>query len=626
MTDNDSRPLARLACIRRRSLSFDGGPKVPYGKDTSGRMRLVSEVPRGLACNCTCPACDTPLIAVKNTTRSIPYFSHKGKKDCVHGAETALHQLAKEMLAEMLEIGLPDMVATHAGLSRRIHRGRVVKLDCARLEKHLGDIVPDVIVSRGEQELLVEFHVTHKCGPEKIRRIRELGLSAIEIDLSDLPYDASRDEIASALRHAPRAWLYHREIDKTKAELAQAWSKRQQAQRARDEAFKNRILAAWNRAKSGDRLPPPDLALEADMAIDRVTRLGGASFIGKHVPGATCFLVEPKGWQAMILLRLAEEPPFRQSSIDAKTVLDLLKKAGAIAPGLTGFIPPDIADTVADEDSTFATPWAVVSNFLNSLSIRHAASVINDAIRQERLDGEQRRARHAQVRREVKKILQSLSIEEGPTFRLDRWYSVPRDRFDGNSIAEAVDAGRSHYWTVVTALREISKALFDGGKPVAEALWLPIEAALERAAADYRHKEAEKERQQAEERVSRLAQHAQQTLGSDALLWINEATPFGSAPIDLARQGEDQLSTAIVQLRREANRREAVRQREHAATLSRERLREEANRRLPPDLAELFLASGQPALQGRRPIDACVDQESLALCLDLIPRKRHRRA
>ena len=57
------------------------------------------------------------------------------------------------------------------------------------MESGIGGLIPDVLVDIDGQTLAIEIFVTHRVGKEKIKRLRELDLSTIEIDLSMLDRD-----------------------------------------------------------------------------------------------------------------------------------------------------------------------------------------------------------------------------------------------------------------------------------------------------------------------------------------------------------------------------------------------------------------------------------------------------
>ena len=71
-----------------------------------GRLWGVDEVSSGLACDCVCPHCQTPLIAKKGN-RNRHHFAHYKKIDCDGSAETILHILGKQILSNASFLFIP---------------------------------------------------------------------------------------------------------------------------------------------------------------------------------------------------------------------------------------------------------------------------------------------------------------------------------------------------------------------------------------------------------------------------------------------------------------------------------------------------------------------------------------
>ena len=67
--------------------------KLPFGLK-NGQIVEINEVEKGLACNCICPSCGSPLIARKGQ-KKIHHFAHY-KADCKAALETAIHLAAKK--------------------------------------------------------------------------------------------------------------------------------------------------------------------------------------------------------------------------------------------------------------------------------------------------------------------------------------------------------------------------------------------------------------------------------------------------------------------------------------------------------------------------------------------------
>lgn len=184
-----------------------------------GKLLFVADVSRGLACGCTCLRCGQKLIAKKGPLR-LHHFSHYEITNCVGAAETVLHRLAKELLAEMDVLVIPEYSFLKKRITRSgalvehhaiIAKGGNVRIDHVRVEEGQGDFVPDIVVESGAKALIVEVAVTHKVTRAKLRRIRRRNLPAIEIQLDSSDSLLPRESLKSKLKVelTSKAWLFH---------------------------------------------------------------------------------------------------------------------------------------------------------------------------------------------------------------------------------------------------------------------------------------------------------------------------------------------------------------------------------------------------------------------------------
>jgi hypothetical protein len=270
-----------------------GSEGLAFGLRVDGRLAHISEVRSGLACRCHCPGCGALLVARKGDQVQHHFGHHgaAGERPCHGGPETALHRFAKDLLASKLTLVLPPV--HRDGERQPLHPGGNYRFDAALLEHRLGAIVPDVIVRRADRELLVEFQVTHACGPDKIAWIEKLDLAAVEIDLSGLIQSAPREALEDAiLSRAPRRWLHNPKLQRVPAVLAERVDRPLRPGRT-SAALERAYAAACRevRAKPVTSLAPA--RIEAD---------GLAHAIGLEVAGFGCFSVSPRDWQALILM------------------------------------------------------------------------------------------------------------------------------------------------------------------------------------------------------------------------------------------------------------------------------------------------------------------------------------
>ena len=143
--------------------------KLPFGKAADGRMVSVDAVVRGLDCDCVCPSCGADLVAAKGEIYQHHFRHYTDRADCIAARETAIHQFAKQIILEKLQLALPDPL------------GVMVK---ATAECRLGDIIPDVLAEYDSGETLaVEIWVAHQVPVHKVRTYNQLRQAAVEIDL-----------------------------------------------------------------------------------------------------------------------------------------------------------------------------------------------------------------------------------------------------------------------------------------------------------------------------------------------------------------------------------------------------------------------------------------------------------
>ena len=184
-----------------------GERKIPFGLK-NGKLVGVDEVVSGLSCGCVCPSCGFELQANKGEVRA-HYFSHnpsENQPECRSAFETAIHLMAKQILAEEGKIQLPSLKISRSKKDENgvLHFAEASVVDeenkafsNVNLEQRLNDIRPDIIGYSNGEPLLIEIAVTHFADAEKKRKIRNQGLAAIEIDLSEIDYEITKAELRS---------------------------------------------------------------------------------------------------------------------------------------------------------------------------------------------------------------------------------------------------------------------------------------------------------------------------------------------------------------------------------------------------------------------------------------------
>jgi len=161
--------------------------KIPYG-ERDGDLLHISEVERGLKCNCVCPVCNSLLVARKGP-KVKHHFGHYPGANC--SAETVLHQLGKRLLHRRITAAIADGTSLpitwpclHCGDQ---HEGNLVKLaHTAEMEMHLGACRPDVAILKqnGTPAAFVEIVVSHPPDENVLAYVAEHGVTLVEFHLN----------------------------------------------------------------------------------------------------------------------------------------------------------------------------------------------------------------------------------------------------------------------------------------------------------------------------------------------------------------------------------------------------------------------------------------------------------
>lgn len=179
----------------------------------NGVIVSIQDVPSGLECGCTCPACGSMLVAKKGAERA-HHFAHYHREECEYGYETSLHLAAKNIISCEKRLMLPPLYLEFSGSYKDkelLAPSKEVFFDRVELEKTVSNIIPDIICYCGTRKLAVEIYVTHKIDNPKLERIKRLDLSTIEIDLSGTNCNNVEETLSKIfLQDSPeKRWVYN---------------------------------------------------------------------------------------------------------------------------------------------------------------------------------------------------------------------------------------------------------------------------------------------------------------------------------------------------------------------------------------------------------------------------------
>ena len=179
--------------------------KIPFGIDSTGVLRHISEVESGLKCNCYCPNCKGALIARKGKVQQ-HCFQHYSA-DCGKATETAIHMFIKNVIRDCTTIKIPPHQFSYNEFT--------LKIENVEVEKSYKDIIPDVIISSGKNILFLEIYVTHSVDNDKLKKIKNYGVSTLELDVNKLGvdfYNLDKNQIIDAVINNIncKKWIYNK--------------------------------------------------------------------------------------------------------------------------------------------------------------------------------------------------------------------------------------------------------------------------------------------------------------------------------------------------------------------------------------------------------------------------------
>lgn len=218
---------------------------IAFGLDRDGRMRSVHEVAQGLPCACICPCCKAPLIARKGPVRAHHFAHAPGVTPCLGGPETALHQMAKQIVADAATIALPAMTVREPRHVEPDQSKACEEVACpaetmeirhAQVEATEDRFRPDVVISDGEKELWLEIRVAHRVMEYKHEALRRQGRGCLEIDIrdcatEDIDVDRLRRILLEEIRR--KVWLAHPAEAAARERARAEWTRKENERRAR---------------------------------------------------------------------------------------------------------------------------------------------------------------------------------------------------------------------------------------------------------------------------------------------------------------------------------------------------------------------------------------------------------
>jgi hypothetical protein len=175
-----------------------------------------------MACNCTCPACDAPLVAKKGRLK-IHHFAHSRDAECTSAVETALHLAAKSILKQGGRIYLPEVKLDFFNSlhSCVLAHEQSYLLERVEIERRVGLVIPDLLAYIRGRPVAIEVRVTHAVDKPKAAHFRMLGISVLEIDLSRAARSLTLEELEPlVIGPGPhKMWVYNAAAERKRRQI-----------------------------------------------------------------------------------------------------------------------------------------------------------------------------------------------------------------------------------------------------------------------------------------------------------------------------------------------------------------------------------------------------------------------
>nr|WP_160299871.1 hypothetical protein [Belnapia sp. F-4-1] len=558
--------------------------------------------------------------------------------------------MAKEAVLEAREILLPKAVAKVGDLSADVAAATMFIYEASEAEVDLGDLRPDAVITGRGRQLLLEFHVSHPCGSEKIARLRTRNLATVEIDLPRVPRLLPRGEhVEQILRTAPRHWLHNAKVAAEEDRLRLIAERMTELEQRRRNRLYGRIAdevaAAWREpTRRGHR-----------GWLTRAADAGFGEFTGVPMPGDRCFAFDAATWQAAFVFYAVVAAAGH--TFTAENALSYLQRQGMLKEPfkLRRNWEPELEAHLRERVGGFRSPIEVIADYATWLAERGVVERTQTGWRADHERGWEAKARidvaEAARKRETDlraKVIFLLKVAQLPTRLAEPWMDRVLPGF-GESPRALAQAGSDCFENVLRRLRELERMAWAGGAPVSgDLLGLPLEElrrtrqaeanarqeTQRRIREDFQAQTRERRRKESSDFVDALLAEAALFMGEvDGLAWVEHAvrggggTTFDEGRLGLDRVMQERIKGALDDERRRIELIRHVETSRHgeeaAMTVETLRCRQELETRAlrhfsgNADKSRLWLRTTQPAL-GRSPWTHAVDERRRDECLRLL--------
>ena len=238
-----------------------------FAVHSSNRFVHVTEVERGLACDCCCAVCGEPVIARQGDVREHHFAHSSDAKSCASSFESDLHRFAKRVIIEAQGLVVPVNVPAARTLGPGYDEGRRILMACTDIEEEvvIGNRRPDLLAATTSGvSVAVEIAYSSFCDIQKRKDYEDMRLPALEIDLrifTPTAFDVARVKHALLEDLACKSWLWPERLEATdpSAEPGHASASEPAPQR---QFLPEEIVEVRGRWISVKELPSGDIAMK----------------------------------------------------------------------------------------------------------------------------------------------------------------------------------------------------------------------------------------------------------------------------------------------------------------------------------------------------------------------------
>lgn len=360
------------ACVFARPGS---SPRTVFGQRADGTLvHILDVVPSE---DVACPDCGWALIAKSKSQKLVPHFAHKAHAECSSAGETALHKLAKDIIADAREFHLPGYPILLDG--REVDRidSSTVSFDAVEVERFENGLRPDLIgICKAQKDgrvvhrrLIIEIRVTHAVDARKLELLEQRGESVLEIDLSKTPRGLSEPELREEiLKTGQREWLYHRRAEALEREAVERQRRMEEAREQR-KAYAISAEEERERKRQTARRTPPTIASPLRPWAEDERRNWALIGMGDlfEVPADDgVFDVEAIVWRAKVWSALTPWPSQEADLSKTPKISDLARELAATLRSL-GWVKPPFREPFTTFASRRSPPRDMVKEAVETL-------------------------------------------------------------------------------------------------------------------------------------------------------------------------------------------------------------------------------------------------------------------